>query len=80
MFSMASLALDAVILELPNHRWKHNLRIGLDNFFFVHSDDVKTCRAKYLSTECAARSGASCSAQHQPAKLLWWIGRTGLAG
>ena len=33
----ASLALEAVALEIANHGWKHNLRISLDYFFFVHS-------------------------------------------
>ena len=33
----ASLALEAVALEIANHGWKHNLRIDLDHFPFVHS-------------------------------------------
>ena len=37
LFRRASLALEAVALEIANHGWKHNLRIGLDHFFFVHS-------------------------------------------
>ena len=37
MFQKASLALEVVVLEISNHRWKHNLRIGLDDFSFVHS-------------------------------------------
>ena len=37
LFRKASLALEAVALEITNHGWKHNLRIGLDHFSFVHS-------------------------------------------
>jgi len=37
MFRKASLALEVVALEIANHGWKHNLRIGLDDFPFVHS-------------------------------------------
>ena len=37
MFRKASLALEVVALEITNHGWKHNLRIGLDDFPFVHS-------------------------------------------
>ena len=37
LFRKASLALEAVALEIANHGWKHNLRIGLDHFSFVHS-------------------------------------------
>ena len=37
LFQRASLALEAVALEIANHERKHNLSIGLDHFFFVHS-------------------------------------------
>ena len=37
MFRKASLALEVVALEIANHGWKHNLRIDLDVFPFVHS-------------------------------------------
>ena len=37
MFRKASLALEVVALEIANHGWKHNLRISLDDFPFVHS-------------------------------------------
>ena len=37
LFRRESLALEAVALEIANHGWKHNLRIGLDHFSFVHS-------------------------------------------
>ena len=37
MFRKTSLALEVVALEIANHVWKHNLRIGLDDFLFVHS-------------------------------------------
>ena len=36
LFRRANLALETVALEIANHRWKHNLRIGLDHFSFVH--------------------------------------------
>jgi len=39
LFQRMSLALEAVALELTNHGCKHNLRIGLDHFSFVHSPD-----------------------------------------
>jgi len=37
MFRRASLALEVIAVEIANHGWKHNLRIGLDHFPFVHS-------------------------------------------
>ena len=37
LFRRASLALEVVALEIVNNGWKHNLRIGLDDFSFVHS-------------------------------------------
>jgi hypothetical protein len=37
MFRKASLALEVVALEIANYGWKHNLRIGLDDFPFAHS-------------------------------------------
>ena len=37
LFREASLAFETVALEIDNHGWKHNLRTGLDHFFFVHS-------------------------------------------
>ena len=37
LFRRASLALEAVVLQIANHGWKYNLRIGLDHFSFVHS-------------------------------------------
>ena len=37
MFRKTSLALEVVALEIANYGWKQNLRIGLDDFSFVHS-------------------------------------------
>ena len=37
MFRRASLALEVVALEIANYGWKQNLRVGLDDFSFVHS-------------------------------------------
>jgi len=37
MFRKASLVLEVVAWEIANHGWKHNLRIGLDGFSFIHS-------------------------------------------
>ena len=37
MFRRANLAMEVVTLEIANHEWKHNLKIGLDHFPFVHS-------------------------------------------
>ena len=37
LFRRASLTLEIVALEIANHGWKHNLRIGLDHFSTVHS-------------------------------------------
>jgi len=34
LFRRASLALQAVALEIASHGWKHKLRIGLDHFSF----------------------------------------------
>ena len=36
LFRKASLALEIVALEIANHGWKHNFRIGLDYFSFVY--------------------------------------------
>ena len=36
LFRRASLTLEIVALEIANHGWKHNLRIGLDYFSFVY--------------------------------------------
>ena len=37
LFGKASLALEIIALEIANRGWKHNLRIGLDSFFFIFS-------------------------------------------
>ena len=56
LFRRASLALEAVALEIANHGWKHNLRIGLDYFFFVHFPVSQWmaifCRNQWLYTHC----------------------------